>query len=84
MFNISDIDRPLNVFKYQFVAKYQQRTFFIINFINYLSAFRIHEIYEKEITNLKEIFFKNGFPIKFVNDLINRSNNLNKNCTKKN
>ena len=28
------------------------------------------KIYEKEITNLKEIFFLNGYSIKFVNDVI--------------
>ena len=41
------------------------------------------KIYEKEITNLKEKFFKNGYPIKLVNDVIDRSINLNKDCTKK-
>ena len=40
------------------------------------------KIYEKEITNLKEKFFKNGYPIKFVNDVIDRSIYLNKDCTK--
>ena len=41
------------------------------------------KIYEKEITKLKEKFFKNGYPIKFVNDVTDRSINLNKDCTKK-
>ena len=40
------------------------------------------KIYEKEITNLKEKFFKNGYPIKFVNGVIDRSIYLNKDCTK--
>ena len=42
------------------------------------------KIYEKEITILKENLFTNGYPIKFVNDVIDRSINLNKDCTKKN
>ena len=42
------------------------------------------KIYEKEITNLKEKIFKNGYPIKFVNDVIDRSIYLNKDCTRKN
>ena len=41
------------------------------------------KIYEQEITNLKEKFFKHGYPIKFDNDVIDRSINLNKDCTKK-
>ena len=39
------------------------------------------KIYKQEITNLKELFF-NGYPKKFVNDVINRSININKDCTK--
>ena len=41
------------------------------------------KIYEKEIKNLEEKFSFNGYPVKFVNDVIDRSINLNKDCTKK-
>ena len=33
------------------------------------------KIYEKEITILKEKFFLNGYPIKFINDVIDKSIN---------
>ena len=32
-----------------------------------------HKIYKQEITNLKEKLFKNGYPKKFVDDVIERS-----------
>ena len=41
-----------------------------------------HKIYKQEITNLREKFFKNGYPMKFVDDVIVRSININKDCTK--
>ena len=41
-----------------------------------------HNIYKQEITSLKEKFFKNGYPKKFVDDIIERSLNINKDCTK--
>ena len=43
-----------------------------------------HKIYKQEFTNLKEKFFKNGYPKKFINDIIERSININKDCIRKN
>ena len=42
-----------------------------------------HEIYKQEIINLKEKFLKNGYPKKFLDDVIDRSTNLNKDHTNK-
>ena len=41
------------------------------------------KIYGQEITNLKETFFFNDYQKKFVNDVTDRSININKSCTKK-
>ena len=38
-------------------------------------------IYKQEITSLKEKFIKNGYPKKFVDDVIERSINSSKECT---
>ena len=45
----SDMDRPLNDFKYQFIAK--QKTFLIMIFVNTLNAFGITKFTFKNITN---------------------------------
>ena len=42
-----------------------------------------HKIYKHEITNLKEMFYLKHYPKEFVDDVIERSMNINIDCTKK-